>query len=158
MSINIQKSQNKKDFAMAANLMAYSEPWITLGMNEIECLKAFEGDFKEVYVIYVDENFAGFIILQTQGSFKGYIQTICIHPSFRGQGLGTKLINHCEKIIVTYSPNIFICVSSFNQKAYQLYTSLGFEKVGELPNFVKQGFTEILLRKTKGPLVGYTPQ
>ena len=63
-----------------------------------------------------------------------------------------------KKIILAYSPNIFICVSSFNQKAYQLYTSLGFEKVGELPNFVKQGFTEILLRKTRGPLVGYIPQ
>ena len=121
MSINIQKSQNKKDFAMAANLMAYSEPWITLGMNEIECLKAFEGDFKEVYVIYVDENFAGFIILQTQGSFKGYIQTICVHEQYRGKGYGWKLLTFAEQIIHTYSPNIFICVSDFNKEAITAY-------------------------------------
>jgi hypothetical protein len=32
---------------------------------------------------------------------------------------------------------------------------LGFKLVGELENFVKEGFSELLLRKTVGPRVGY---
>jgi len=156
MNYNIQLSQDKKAFAMAGGLMSISEPWITLKMDKDQCIKAFEGEFKEVYLLHVEAEFAGFIILQTQGSFKGYIQTICIHPSYRGKGFGTKLFEFCEAIILKYSPNIFICVSSFNKEAFKLYNKLGFIKVGELPNFVKQGYTEILLRKTIGPILGYT--
>lgn len=158
MSISIQISKNINDFDTAASLMAQSEPWITLGMHKEQCLKAFEGEFKEIYILSVDQVLAGFIILQTQGSFKGYIQTICIHPAYRGQGLGTKLIKYCESLIFKYSPNVFICVSSFNTKAFNLYTQLGYTMVGELPHFVQQGYTEILLRKTIGPVLGYTPQ
>ncbi len=33
--------------------------------------------------------------------------------------------------------------------------SLDLSLVGELDNFVKKGFTELLLRKTVGPRVGY---
>ena len=50
---------------------------------------------------------------------------------------------------------VFICVSSFNKGAIRLYNNFGFRLVGELENFVKEGFSELLLRKTVGPRVGY---
>jgi len=53
------------------------------------------------------------------------------------------------------SPNIFICVSSFNKGAIKLYDDFGFKLVGELNDFVKVGFTELLLRKTFGPIAGF---
>ena len=53
------------------------------------------------------------------------------------------------------SPNIFICVSSFNNAAIRLYKEFGFKLIGELDNFVKDGFTELLFRKTVGPMMGY---
>ena len=37
----------------------------------------------------------------------------------------------------------------------QLYTKFGFEPVGELKDFVKKGFTELLMRKTVGAIVDY---
>jgi ribosomal protein S18 acetylase RimI-like enzyme len=82
---------------------------------------------------------------------------LCVRQDARGQGIGTQLLQFCEAKIQTISPNIFICVSAFNKSALQLYLRVGFEIVGELPNFVKQGFTEILLRKTTGPVLGYQP-
>ena len=50
---------------------------------------------------------------------------------------------------------MFICVSSFNSGAIKLYYEFGFKLIGEMENFVKEGFTELLLRKTVGPRVGY---
>jgi ribosomal protein S18 acetylase RimI-like enzyme len=88
----------------------------------------------------------------------GYIQTICIREDFRGRGFGTKLLEFCEERILKFSPNVFICVSSFNKGAIKLYHEFGFKLVGELDNFIKEGFTELLLRKTAGPRVGYLPQ
>jgi ribosomal protein S18 acetylase RimI-like enzyme len=90
------------------------------------------------------------------GAFVGYIQTVCIDPSCRGRGLGTRLLQFAEERILRVSPNIFMCVSSFNDAARRLYLRLGYHVVGELPDFIVQGHSEILLRKTVGPSTGYT--
>jgi ribosomal protein S18 acetylase RimI-like enzyme len=127
-------------------------------MNYDLCLKAFEGDYREIYVIEIKNEIAGFVILQISGTFSGYIQTICISEAYRGKGYGKKLLQFCEERILKISPNVFICVSSFNKGAIRLYYEFGFKLVGELDDFVKEGFTELLLRKTVGPRVGYRKQ
>ncbi len=151
----IKISSDPEDFEVCALLMSSSDPWITLGMNYEQCLKAFDGTCKETYTIRIQNEIAGFVIIQTGGSFAGYIQTICIDEKWRGRGLGRKLLSFCEERILKFSPNVFICVSSFNDGAKKLYLDFGFKLVGELENFVKQGFNELLLRKTVGPRVGY---
>jgi ribosomal-protein-alanine N-acetyltransferase len=151
-------TKDLKDFSICAMMMAGTDPWITLGMDYDQCLIAFEGECKEIYIIMNENDIAGFVILQVCGTFSGYIQTICIDKKHRGRGLGTKLMKFCEKRILKFSPNIFICVSSFNKGAMRLYYELGYKLVGELDNFVKEGFSELLLRKTVGPRVGYQGQ
>ena len=152
-AITLTKDTNK--FAICALMMAATDPWITLAMKADQCRKAFDGPCKEVYLLEVNNNVAGFVILQTAGTFKGYIQTICISELYRGKGLGKKLLQFCEEKILKISPNIFICVSSFNKDAIRLYESVGFKLIGQLENFVKDGFTELLLRKTVGPIADY---
>lgn len=151
----IRLSTNPKDFAVCARMMSVTDPWITLQMDYGLCLKAFDGEYKETYIIEYENSIAGFVILQVAGTFSGYIQTICIDEAFRGKGLGKLLLGYCEKRVLKFSPNLFICVSSFNKGAMKLYYEFGFKLVGELENFVKEGFTELLLRKTVGPRVGY---
>ena len=151
--INITK--DPKNFGVCALMMSETDPWITLGMNYDQCLKAFEGDCKEVYIVSYENDIVGFVILQVCGTFSGYIQTICMREDNRGKGFGTMLLEFCEERILKFSPNVFICVSSFNKDAIRLYYKFGFKLVGELDNFVKEGFTELLLRKTVGPRVGY---
>ncbi|HWB26210.1 MAG TPA: GNAT family N-acetyltransferase [Chitinophagaceae bacterium] len=143
--------------SLCAAMMAASEPWLTLGMDYTYCQKAFEGPCKEVYAAMQHQTLAGFVILQTCGSFKGYIQTLFVNAELRGRGIGQMILQFCEKRILTFSPNIFICVSSFNKRAIKLYEECGFTHVGILPNFIKDGFDELLLRKTVGPIAGYVP-
>ena len=157
-NISIRPTGNHRDFEVCALMMSATDPWITLNMDYEQCLKAFPGECKEIFVIEVRKVIAGFVIIQTSGTFSGYIQTICIDKSFRGKGLGKKLLTFCEDRILKFSPNVFICVSSFNTGAMKLYLDFGFKLVGELENFVKDGFTELLLRKTVGPRVGYRSQ
>jgi [ribosomal protein S18]-alanine N-acetyltransferase len=153
--IIIRLTNDPNEIEACAQMMSVTDPWITLGMNYEQCLKAFEGSCKEIYVIETENAIAGFVIIQTCGTFSGYIQTICIDEPYRGRGLGKKLLQFCEERILKFSPNVFICVSSFNKGAIKLYYEFGFKLVGELENFVKEGFTELLLRKTVGPRVGY---
>jgi len=153
----IRLTKDPKDFAVCAGMMSLTDPWITLEMDYEQCLKAFDGECKEIYIIEFENVIAGFVILQTAGTFSGYIQTICMDEAYRGIGLGKILLNYCDQRVLKFSPNLFICVSSFNKGAIKLYYDFGFKLVGELENFVKQGFTELLLRKTVGPRVGYVP-
>jgi ribosomal-protein-alanine N-acetyltransferase len=157
-NIKITITSDPEKFPACARMMVLTDPWITLEMNYKQCLKAFEGSCKELCLAEAKEEIAGFVIMQTCGTFSGYIQTICVSEKYRGKGIGTKLLEFCEKRILSYSPNIFICVSSFNTAAAKLYYSFGFTLVGQLDNFVKEGFSELLLRKTVGPRVGYQAQ
>jgi [ribosomal protein S18]-alanine N-acetyltransferase len=151
-SFVIERLQSEAEAQACARLMTSSEPWITLGRTHETSLRMMRDPTREVYVARDETGLAGFLILCTTGAFVGYIQTICIHPDRRGQGLGSRLIQFAEARILEESPNVFMCVSSFNREARRLYQRLGYHEVGELTNYIVDGYSEILLRKTQGPL------
>jgi ribosomal-protein-alanine N-acetyltransferase len=152
---SIERLGNDADAPACARLMASSEPWITLGRGYEASLKVIQDPSREVYVLRDEGGLAGFLILCMTGAFVGYIQTICVHPGRRGQGLGSQLVQFAEERILEESPNVFMCVSSFNHDARRLYERLGYLVVGELTNFIVEGHSEILLRKTQGPLTTF---
>jgi ribosomal-protein-alanine N-acetyltransferase len=145
------------DARACARLMADSEPWLTLGRDEESALRIIRDPTREVFVARAEAKLAGFLILCLTGPFVGYIQTVCIAPAQRGQGLGTELIRFAERRILQRFPNVFMCVSSFNTRAKALYLRLGYEVVGELRDYIVAGHGEILLRKSTGPLAGFRP-
>jgi len=152
MNFEIESTLDEKTLDRCALMMSQSEPWITLRRDLEGCKEAMRGDYKEVYVCMEGEKLLGFIVLQMAGVFKGYIQSICVSPEMRGSGLGTALIRFVEERVFSISPNVFMLVSAFNEKAASLYSKLGYEKIGTLKNFVLNGYDEFLLRKTIGPL------
>jgi ribosomal protein S18 acetylase RimI-like enzyme len=93
-----------------------------------------------------------------QGAFVGYLQSVCVAPQWRGKGLGSELMDYVEKRILSETPNVFICVSSFNERVEKLYERRGYEVVGELKNWIVPGHSEILLRKTIAPLTEFKRQ
>src|SRR5919206_5822 len=114
-----------------------------------------DGEIQEVYVAVRDGSVVGFVILVVKGAFVGYIRTIAVRADWRSRGLGRRLIWFAEERIFRDSPNVFICVSSFNERARALYERLGYELVGELRDYIVQGHSEWLLRKTLGPLAEF---
>ena len=154
-SLDIRQSTDSALFDRFSGLMAASEPWTTLGMDAATCRAGFDGLCKEVFVAFCDGEPAGLSIMQVCGSFDGYVQILFVSQRFRGRGLGKKLLKFCEERIFRRSPNVFICVSSFNTPARQFYENAGYAVVGVLNGFVRQGFDEVLLRKSIGARMGY---
>jgi ribosomal protein S18 acetylase RimI-like enzyme len=91
-------------------------------------------------------------VLQYAGLLRGYIQTLCIAPGMRGQGVGSALIEFAEQLFFKQFANSFICVSSFNEGAQKLYYKLGYEKIGVLSDHLIKGADEYILRKQKMPI------
>jgi len=135
-----------------AEMMCATEPWITIGRNFDESLKLVQDPTREVFVAADANQLFGFIIINMRGAFVGYIQTVCVVNEARGRGVGTRLVEFAERRIFSETPNVFLCVSSFNPRARVLYERLGYELIGELKNYLIDGASEFLMRKTIGPI------
>jgi ribosomal protein S18 acetylase RimI-like enzyme len=109
----------------------------------------------ESYVQMVNNEVSGVVIIQKQGPFPGYIKVIAIVPNWRGKGYGRQLLEFSEERIFRDYPNVFLCVSSFNLNAQDFYRKMGYDRVGELKDYLIEGQSEILLRKTRGPVMEY---
>ena len=147
----IERLQGAADLEQCARMMAGLEPWVTLGRTVDSSRRNLQDPGKEIFVLRENAEIQGFVVIDLRGPFPGYLQTVCIRPEARRRGNGTRLIAHAEARIFEQSPNVFICVSTFNPDARRLYERLGYVTVGELPHYLVRGHGEILMRKTRGP-------
>ena len=156
-SIEIRRLKSAEEARLCARMMAGSEPWITLKRGYEESLALVENPSREAYGAFAEGGLRGFIILSMSGAFTGYVQTVCVGGQDRSRGIGSLLMRFAEERIFRESPNVFLCVSSFNPRAKALYERLGYEMVGELKDYLVRGHSEYLLRKTIAPLREFRP-
>jgi [ribosomal protein S18]-alanine N-acetyltransferase len=151
----IKRLEHITEAEVCARMMADSEPWMTLRRDYDASLKMLTDPSREVYLAIVNSQTVGFTVLMMEGAFVGYVQSVCVAPEWRDQGIGSQLVSFAEKRIFSEIPNVFICVSSFNKGALQLYERLGYKVIGELKDYIVSGHSEILLRKTIAPLTQF---
>jgi [ribosomal protein S18]-alanine N-acetyltransferase len=158
MRFTFQLMTEEADIQAAAKLMASNDPWVTLGRTYEKCLSVIRNPLAEVYVAKVDDVVMGLAVIQLKGALVGYIQTLLIVEQYRGHTLGNQMITFLENRIYEVSPNVFMCVSDFNTDAQRLYKRMGYEVIGEIKNYIADGYSEILLRKTIGALNDFKPK
>jgi [ribosomal protein S18]-alanine N-acetyltransferase len=153
-NISIKPIDNLEEQQWCARLMAESEPWISLKRSFEDGMILMQQPADEIQAFIAMEATTpmGFVLIKLKGAFVGYIQVIAVSPQARGKGIGSLLLDHVEAIIFQKSPNAFICVSSFNHRARKLYESRGYQLLGTLDNYLENGFSEHLLRKTLGSI------
>ena len=148
----IRKISTKEEKIICAEMLANSEPWTTLGIASNQVMITINDPLNEVYVVSVGDELIGTIIIQTKGAFSGYLKSIAVKTSWRDKHLGKLMMEFVENRIFSKSTNVFLCVSSFNVNAQKFYLKLGYETIGVLKNYVVEGYDEILMRKTIGPI------
>jgi ribosomal protein S18 acetylase RimI-like enzyme len=151
-AVEIRQLRWAEEARACARMMSSSEPWLTLKRSFDECLDLLEDPSREVYVAVQGPRILGFVILNMAGAFVGYIQTVCVAQEERSRGIGTRLVRYAEERIFRDSPNVFLCVSSFNPRARALYEKLGYRLIGSLENYIVSGHDELLFRKTIAPI------
>lgn len=77
-----------------------------------------------------------------------YLELLALLAPFQGKGIGGNLLARFEREAVSREArNLFVCASSFNERALRFYRRHGFREVAVLPGLVAEGYDEILLRK-----------
>ena len=133
-------------------IMSTSEPWVTLGRDFDASLAIITAADHEAYVVLDDDEVTGFVVLCMQGALVGYLKSIAVRADWRSRGLGRQLMAFAEDRVFGEAANVFLLVSSFNARARQLYDRMGYRLVGELTDYWLPGHSELLLRKTQGPI------
>lgn len=153
--VEIRRLENADEAEACTKMMAESEPWRTLGRDYEASLKIVSDSSHEVYLALWDGEIVGFVVVSMTGAFVGYVKSIYTVPEWRSRGIGSRLMSFVEDRIFREAPNVFICVSDFNEDAQRLYRRLGYEVVGELKDYLISGKSEILMRKTIAPLAEF---
>ena len=155
VDIEVRRLSGGSESEACARMMAGSEPWITLERGYEESLDMISDPSREVYLAVMGGEIAGFVVLEMSGAFVGYVKSICVSPGWRGRGVGGRLMAFAEERIFSETPNVFLCVSDFNEGARRFYERLGYEAVGELRDYIVPGRSEILMRKSIAPLARF---
>src|SRR4030095_9546023 len=135
-------SEGEKEWV--ARLMAESEPWTTLGITHDQCFKVCHQPLNQIYIARMLQELVGMIILQDQGlAGSPYIKSIAVKKEHRNKGIGKLLLEFAEDKYHPSSRFIFLCVSSFNNRALKFYQENGYKKVGALEDYIAKRHSEL---------------
>lgn len=152
LGLQLRRLKGDGEARDSAAIMATSEPWMTLGRDYDASLAVVRDPDREVWVAVADGQVVGFIVLAMRGGFPGYIQSIGVREGWRSRGVGRALLARVEARVFEETPNVFLCVSSFNPRARDFYEANGYRHVGTVPDYVVAGHDELIMRKSIGPL------
>ena len=128
--------------------MASSDPWLTLGRGLEQCRAACHRPGYAMLVARQADVPRAFALLHPRGvAGSPYLASFAVAAGSRGHGVGAFLLAACEQHFRPSARHFFLCVSSFNARARAFYERQGFTQVGELPDYLIDGASEILMHK-----------
>ena len=150
------RTMRPEDQTAVIQLLSQSDPWKTLGYSAADWSGIFcpTPQGRDSYVAEADERIAGIAIVRQKFLAGDYLELLGVAEWARRQGVGQQILSYVEQLVFGRTKNLFACVSDFNESARVFYKKQGFQEIGPMPNFLIPGSSEILLRKTSGPVRG----
>jgi ribosomal protein S18 acetylase RimI-like enzyme len=134
-----------------ATWIAAMEPWRGLGYRA-STLGTWLGRMaREQQVWAVRETsrgpVAGLAVVQDGFLLGAFVALLAVQPAVAGRGLGQALMAQVGGDVLGRRRWLYVSCDRGNRGARRFYRRLGFRQVGVLPDLVRDGRTEILLRK-----------
>lgn len=138
------------DLPRCAEIMSAQDPWKTLDIDVDRCLSAVGGAHLKRYGLYVDGQVLGLAVVHPTGfASSPYLSVLAVDAAHTGHGFGSLLLAHVEGEVFRERRNLFVCVSSFNDRAQRFYLSRGYAQIGTISDYLKPGYDELILRKVR---------
>ncbi len=104
-----------------------------------------------VLVAEADERLRGFAWWSPRGAFarSPYLRLLVVAPDAVGRGVGSALMDAFEAAAFATAADAFLLVTHDNQAARRFYARRGYTEVGEVADYVREGITEVVLRRRR---------
>lgn len=145
----------QQDFPSLAMIMSTTEAWSAFGIDYNSAISILEG-MEDIFYVAEDNNkILGFITIRLNGvgNIGAYIRMIAVDESYRGMGIGTRMIDFIGSLVREEIHNLFLICSTDNYDAQRFYENVGFKKVGIMKDLVMRGHDEFWFRKCFGPIL-----
>jgi len=78
-----------------------------------------------------------------------YLRLLVVARDAAGRGTGAALMDAFEAAAFAAAADAFALVTMDNDAARRFYARRGYAEVGQLPDYVREGITEVVLRKRR---------
>jgi ribosomal protein S18 acetylase RimI-like enzyme len=143
------ESASELDAAVCRRIILTTDPWITLQYDESNVQAIVRSAARDnLLIARAGRDIVGFA-LSASGILLGeYLKILVVDGAHRSRGAGRQLMNALEQRAFRSWPNVYLCVSDFNDGARRFYRGLGYEEVGLLKDLLLPGIGEVLMRKS----------
>lgn len=150
----ILRRMTSDEAAVVAAQLVEMDPWRKMNYTEsglTNYLRRYDPALSR-FIVSVRNYLAGVVCVRYPWLMGANLELIALFENFRRKGIGAGIIDWFERESFLISRNVWTTVSDFNQQARAFYESRGFEEVATIPDLIRNGKAEILLRKKKpGP-------
>jgi len=138
--------------SLLSERLASLDPWRTLGYSAASLGRYLQRPDPGLhrFVVEGDGAVAGVLCVRFPWLRGASIELVGLLPEQAGRGRGRALLDFASKETRKEAANLWATVSAFNQSARAFYAHHGFAEVVVLPDLVKPGVDELLLRKRLG--------
>lgn len=132
---------------ICSSVLAEKYGYIKENINNM-LLKALENKEK-IFIANIDKDIVGLIWFDTKGTFTvaPYLKLIVIDERYKGNNIGSTLLDFYENECKETKKHYFLLVSDFNINAIKFYERKGYKQIGTIPSFVKKNINEIIMLK-----------
>jgi ribosomal protein S18 acetylase RimI-like enzyme len=95
--IEIRRMNGDDEAWSCADLMATTDPWITLGRGREQTYSQVTHSLAETSVAVADGEIVGVVVVVTEVPLiNGYIAALAVKKGHRNRGIGARLLAHAE--------------------------------------------------------------
>ena len=126
------------------------DPWARYPYpaSALEAYFAAEESGAPRFAVWLDGELAGAAGVRLNWLRGPYVQFLGVLPEFQRRGLGARVLAWIESEARRAGErNLWVAASDFNLDAIRFYETHGFALVAPLPDLVRDGRTELLLRR-----------
>lgn len=138
----------------AGELCGAIEPWLSYPFSAAELTRFFAAIEPHAprFTLSNSGVFAGALVVRRDWFRGPYVHMLVVAPPFQGQGFGAAMLEFVEREARRNNDrNMWIAVTDSNTGAAALYRRFGFTEIARLDGLVRDGKTEILMRKRLTP-------
>lgn len=130
--------------------IAGMQPWKGLGYTAAGLARYLARKARDGRVLVARDGRSaplGLVVVDDGVLLGGFIALLAVRAEAAGQGLGSTMVEDVGRRVGRSRRWLYVSADGNNRAALRFYKRLGFTRVGRLPDLVRVGRVEILLRR-----------